>query len=229
MNLHIFLIRHGKTKGNLEHRYIGRTDEDLCEAGKEELIRLKAPDVERIYVSPMRRCVQTAQILYPGRELFRVEDFRECDFGTFEGKNYRDLRGDSKYQAWIDSGGNLEFPGGESPVDFRKRCVKGMKRAMEDCLKDGVKAAALIVHGGTIMSIMETYARPRGSYYDFQAGNGEGYELVITDDSAGDGRLCSGSFFGRSKMAISSGTADRPFDYLWRKNYQKLFSEDEKR
>ena len=26
----IVLIRHGATKGNLEKRYIGRTDEDLC-------------------------------------------------------------------------------------------------------------------------------------------------------------------------------------------------------
>ena len=29
----VYLIRHGKTKGNLEGRYIGTTDEPLCEEG----------------------------------------------------------------------------------------------------------------------------------------------------------------------------------------------------
>ena len=33
----ILLIRHGKTQGNLERRYIGRTDEPLCEAGRAAL------------------------------------------------------------------------------------------------------------------------------------------------------------------------------------------------
>ena len=113
----MFLIRHGKTKGNLEHRYIGRTDESLCEKGKEELLRRRAPEVQRVYASPMRRCIQTAEILYPAREFLKVEDFRECDFGRFEGKNYQELSKDPGYQAWIDSGGSLAFPGGESPAD----------------------------------------------------------------------------------------------------------------
>lgn len=33
----IVLIRHGATKGNLEKRYIGRTDEDLCGEGIKKL------------------------------------------------------------------------------------------------------------------------------------------------------------------------------------------------
>ena len=225
----MFLIRHGKTKGNLERRYIGRTDEVLCEEGKEELLRRRAPEVQRIYVSPKYRCIQTAEILYPGREFLKVEGFRECDFGRFEGKNYQELSEDSDYQAWIDSGGALAFPEGESPADFRRRCIHGFEDVLDACRKDGVRTAALIVHGGTIMSIMEAYARPRGSYYDFQVGNGEGYELVITDDSAGTGRPCSGSSAGGSEVAVSSGTADRASDRKGRKNYQKLPSEDERR
>lgn len=224
----MFLIRHGKTKGNLEHRYIGRTDESLCEKGKEELLRRRAPEVQRVYASPMRRCIQTAEILYPAREFLKVEDFRECDFGRFEGKNYQELSKDPGYQAWIDSGGSLAFPGGESPADFRRRCVHGFERVLDGCRKDGVQTVALIVHGGTIMSIMEAYARPRGTYYDYQVGNGEGYELVITDDSAGTGWLCAGSSAGRSEVALSSGASDRSCDHLWRKNYQRLPSEDEK-
>jgi alpha-ribazole phosphatase len=32
-----------------------------------------------------------------------------------------------------------------------------------------------VVHGGTIMSVMEKYAVPKGNYYDFQVKNGQGY------------------------------------------------------
>ena len=33
----IYFIRHGATAGNLEKRYIGRTDEELCTEGIERL------------------------------------------------------------------------------------------------------------------------------------------------------------------------------------------------
>ena len=36
---------------------------------------------------------------------------------------------------------------------------------------------AIVAHGGTIMAIMEKYARPKGGYFDFQVRNGEGYIL----------------------------------------------------
>lgn len=81
------------------------------------------------------------------------------------------------------------------------------------------------------MSIMERYAvkedgTPAGSYYDYQIKNGEGYELRISENNIYDDRdrggLCSGSDLRGSKMAVSSGEADRASDIGNRKNYQKL-------
>lgn len=167
------LIRHGQTAGNLEHRYIGcRTDEPLCVEGVEALKNKQYPPVARVFVSPMRRCIETAKILYPYIKQDIVEDFRECDFGDFEGRNYAELNGNVDYQRWIDSGGELPFPNGESRAGFAARCVSAFDALnyREDC--------ALIVHGGTIMAIMERYARPQGSYFDFQVRNGEGYVLM---------------------------------------------------
>ena len=37
----IILIRHGATAGNLERRYIGRTDEPLCEQGRLQALWLQ--------------------------------------------------------------------------------------------------------------------------------------------------------------------------------------------
>ena len=118
----LILIRHGKTAGNLLGRYIGsRTDEPLCDEGREELAGKQLPEVERLYVSPMKRCVETAEILWPGldrKKMQKVMDLRECDFGDFENKNYKELSGNGDYQAWIDSNGTLPFPNGESMDAF---------------------------------------------------------------------------------------------------------------
>ena len=37
IEIELTLIRHGQTKGNLEHRYIGTTDEALCGEGRATL------------------------------------------------------------------------------------------------------------------------------------------------------------------------------------------------
>ena len=67
----IHLIRHGMTQGNMEGRYIGRTDIPLCERGRSELRALKEqfeyPQVDMVVSSPLQRCTETAQILYPER------------------------------------------------------------------------------------------------------------------------------------------------------------------
>ena len=54
--MEIIFIRHGATAGNLERRYIGRTDEPLCPLGVEQIEKLKGlfePDY--LFVSPMLR------------------------------------------------------------------------------------------------------------------------------------------------------------------------------
>ena len=169
------LIRHGQTQGNLEGRYIGsRTDEPLCKQGIASLRARCYPPVARVFASPLRRCIQTAQLLYPGVPLEIIPGLRECDFGDFENKNYAELNGHAAYQAWIDSGGALAFPGGESRAQFSLRCAD----AFEALTRRGLPAdCALVVHGGTIMAIMERWAVPQGGYYDFQVKNGEGYLL----------------------------------------------------
>ncbi len=65
MEMHIFLIRHGLTAGNLKKRYIGRTDESLCEAGRSKLLKINRnyPIAQKIFVSPMKRCKETAKLI----------------------------------------------------------------------------------------------------------------------------------------------------------------------
>ena len=113
----ISLIRHGKTEANLEGRYLGRTDEDLTEAGKQEILdRVNAgyyPEADVVFTSAMKRCKTTAELIYPGRSLIALPEWNEIDFGLFEGRNYKELSENPDYQAWIDSGGVTAFPGGD--------------------------------------------------------------------------------------------------------------------
>lgn len=223
----IYLIRHSITEGNKKKRYIGRTDEPLCPEGtallKERLLRGIYPDADRIFVSPMRRCLETARILYPDRELTVIDELSECDFGSFENKNYEELKDTPEYQRWLESGGVMPFPGGESKEGFSKRSLAGFEKALKLCgCKAQFSSLAFIVHGGTIMSIMEKYAVPKGTYYDFQIGNGEGYELVLADDLAAFCGFCHGSDNGRSGVALSSGAYDRASDRMDGKNYKRL-------
>lgn len=173
----ILLIRHGKTAGNLEKRYIGRTDEPLCPEGIAALKPCSDLRCSVLVSSPMQRCIQTAEILFPDQKSHIYDDFRECDFGDFEGKNYAGLNGDPRYQAWIDSGGTLPFPGGESPAEFRARCCCCFLQTVREYAE--ADSIAFVVHGGTIMAILSQFALPHRAYYDWMTDNAHGWRCVF--------------------------------------------------
>jgi alpha-ribazole phosphatase len=167
----INFIRHGKTRGNIEKRYIGKTDEPLLEMAKDELKKVRYPECDCVYASPMLRCIQTAQLIYPNKNINVIDDFKEIDFGMFEGKNYAELSGNPLYQKWIDSYGKMDFPDGEGVEHFKTRNVSAFKKIIEnvDC-----NTISLVVHGGTIMAILE-YFEENHDYYKWQTANGCGY------------------------------------------------------
>lgn len=180
----LVMIRHGATKSNREHRYLGTTEEPLCEEGINELLQYQRqgcyPGLDRLFVSPMARCIQTAALLYPALFPICIDEWREIDFGAFEGKDYRELQGDARYQTWIDSGGALPFPQGESREVFRRRCVLGFEKMLRQITwQEGSRGQAtigMVMHGGTIMALLSRYCG--GDYFDYQAANGRGYRAV---------------------------------------------------
>lgn len=179
--LKLWLIRHGKTEGNKLARYIGTTDEPLCQEGIDFLGKMDYPKVQNIYISPLKRCVQTAEILFPGELVHIIDELAECDFGEFENKNYKELDGNPKYQEWIDSNGTLPFPGGESREAFKLRNLRGFDKAVAGCIRNHAAETALVVHGGTIMNIMEEYADIQKPFYERHVKNGGGYEVELDE------------------------------------------------
>lgn len=182
----IILIRHFPTNGNEKRKYIGRTDEPLSKRVLErELHRIHdRPKVQRIVTSPLKRCVQTAKLIWPEYlEEFHIDPLlRECDFGLFEGKSYEELKEVPEYVKWLESGGMIPFPGGESPEVFRNRCVEGFKYEIQLCIKEKVESVAFVVHGGTIMSVLERFSEEKKSFYNWQVDNGCGFVGQIDED-----------------------------------------------
>lgn len=189
--MRLIFIRHGKTKGNTQGRYVGRTDEPLLPESMEGLKKQAAvpgdskesfPQAELVFTSPMLRCRQTAEILYPGVLCLVQEGLEEMDFGDFEYKNYQELSGNQEYQAYIDSGGQIGFPGGEAPKAFKNRCCQAFLKAIQRAEEAGVHSAAFVVHGGTVMAVLEAFGEPQRSYFEWQIKNGAYIQGEYTDD-----------------------------------------------
>ncbi|MDE5864061.1 MAG: phosphoglycerate mutase family protein [Lachnospiraceae bacterium] len=181
----LYLIRHGATKGNIEKRYVGSTDETLTREAVERLVEWRhryseqLSQVQMVVVSPMKRCRQTADILFPGMRQYVVQDFQECDFGAFEYRNFRELDGNAAYQRFIDSCGECGFPGGENREVFQSRCVDGFEKLLSGHREAHI---ALVVHGGTIMALLDRYSFPHRDYYDWQTDNGTGFIIEADRD-----------------------------------------------
>ncbi len=175
----ISLIRHAKTQGNLERRYIGRTDEPLCDEGRAMLRRMiKAsayPAGGIVFSSPMKRCIETAKLIYPESGLHLIDGLQECDFGDFEGKTYVELCDNPAYQRFLDSGGNSTIPNGESTDCYKQRCLAAFVKVLRFMETADTEQAMVICHGGTIMSILESYHQEKKSFYDYQVENCGGY------------------------------------------------------
>lgn len=182
--MRVTVLRHGKTESNLQHRYLGRTDEELCPLGREELLRKKEAGIypaqpDCAVCSPMRRCIQTLQLLYPKLPFAVEQELRETDFGAFEGKTYEQLKDDAAYQQWLATNCEGPVPQGESRAQMSQRCCAAFARQVERAILEGKEQLLIVAHGGSVMAILERYAAPAQEFYQFHVENGDGYCLEV--------------------------------------------------
>ena len=165
------LIRHSQIPANVDRRYVGRTDQDLTEAGRELAAATEVPEADKVYVSPYKRCVQTASIMYPNQELIVVDGLKEMDFGIFENRTADEMFDFKPYRDWVDSMCLDPIPEGESMAEFDARVDQAFRQIVSEC-SDGDNVS-LVVHGGTIMSIMGLYNDEGLQYFDYNLHNCE--------------------------------------------------------
>lgn len=178
------ILRHGITDANENGIYIGKTDLPLSENGREALQEKyethEYPKVQRVYTSPLERAVQSAEILFPDRELVIVDDLREMDFGVFEGLSVDDLIELDSYKKWLKGGLDNPPPNGESLRNMMLRCYSALNLMILDMMKEGITHAGAVTHSGILMNMMSCFGLPKMKPMEFACDPGEGYEILVS-------------------------------------------------
>ena len=122
----LYLLRHGETAGQSSIRFYGSTDVALSDIGEEQMIRagniLGDVPFRTVITSQMKRSRESANIVLDGCEMNTVvvDDFREIDFGAWEGLTTGEIAEKSPelFKVWKRDGKLERFPGGDSREDF---------------------------------------------------------------------------------------------------------------
>lgn len=179
----IHLIRNALTDENLEGRYIGHTDVPMSEEGKLQLFQMKDelvfPPVEAVFTSPLKRCTETARILYPDNNPITIDGFIEYNFGEFENKTAEELEDHPVFPKWLAGEKGVEPPFGESNEAFGNRVCETFVKVAEGLMKTGTTSAAIVTHGGVIMAILAAFGIPELPMHQWMTPNGCGFTVKI--------------------------------------------------
>ena len=127
----------------------------------------------------MQRCKQTLGIIYPNISPIVIDEFRECDFGEFEGLTAEELSGSKDFAEWLASGGNAAPPGGESGVEFGRRVCQAFEKIVGALMETGIPSAVIMTHGGAISTLLAQYGLPEAGISDWAMDPGCGYSVRI--------------------------------------------------
>lgn len=153
----ILLVRHGETDGESSVRFHGSTDVDLSAEGREQVARagrqVRRQPIDRVVASPLRRSWRAAWIAGGGAPVRLESDFREVDFGRWEGLTKEEIQARDPIlcEDWQSGADGFGYPGGESREEFRARVGRGLERL----LAADVHSALLVLHKGVIRLIVE--------------------------------------------------------------------------
>jgi len=156
----IYLIRHGQTEWNKEHRVMGLTPVPLAEEGKvgvSALAReLKAKKIPVIYSSTVERALETARILAEewGAELREEPRLNEAAFEPWVGKTYHELRDLEDFKLYFEKPTCARFSNGEGMADIQRRALDAVAHIGET-VKTG--RAAAVSHSDVIKPILAHY------------------------------------------------------------------------
>lgn len=185
MTKRLTLLRHGMT--GFSGRYVGARDVPLSPEGYAQITRLRSifPDqeIEKIVASPMLRCRECCEILFPEHPVSYDDDLCEIGFGRWEGLTFQEIVKDDpeRVEEWADWSLNFSFPEGE--------CIGGF---VERVHRAGARIAALseenvmlIAHGGVIRALLCYFLKLEPSnYLLFQVQKGRFATLELYSEGA---------------------------------------------
>ena len=153
----LILVRHGETEGQSSIRYYGVTDVPLSDVGRAQVLaareQIPGETVQHVWASTLSRSWESARILAPGRPIHLESNFREIDFGRWEGLTKEEIavRDPELHRQWQAAPHEFPFPEGETRQAFRKRIARGLDRLVAT----DVESALIVAHKGVVRTLLE--------------------------------------------------------------------------
>lgn len=148
--MEIYLIRHTTPLIEKGTCY-GQADLEVTESFEEEAacIQSHLPSrIETVISSPLKRCRQLAQYLFPHHTIYYDDRLKEIHCGEWEMQPWDRI--DRRHlDRWMADLVNVPIPGGESYQQLYERAVAFFKDAVKR-----YRSLAIVAHGGVLRSLL---------------------------------------------------------------------------
>ena len=152
---HVFLVRHGQSRGNAEGRFGGHTDTPLSPRGRNQAKAaaeaLVKESLTAIYASDLARSLETALPLakLTNLQIKAASEFRERSVGVMEGLTFEEAAAQhpEQYAALLQRDFEHVLLGGESYRQTLDRAARKLDEAIEANRGGRI---AIFTHTGTI-------------------------------------------------------------------------------
>jgi len=158
----LILARHGETVWNIEKIYRGRTDVNLDEVGIKQARLLGKYlsnwEVEAIYSSPLRRAIDTANIIdrYQKIGVHIAEGLIDFDYGEWQSLPEQEAKRlyPTLHNEWHNNPHKVKMPGGERLEDVRRRTIEVVNDVLSKCQGSVVLVSHRVVNKVLICSLL---------------------------------------------------------------------------
>jgi broad specificity phosphatase PhoE len=184
----LFLVRHGESTWNFEHRIQGQSDPPLSEEGRRQAERLGRRLIGQtfagFYTSDLKRAFETAEAIAraAGGHPEPVQALREIYLGEWEGLRTEELavRFPEAWRRWIAEPNWDLVPGGEGAARFEARVVAAVGALFARHQHGDV---LVVTHGGVIQTALHSVlGRPSRGLFVFRIQNASITVIEKRDD-----------------------------------------------
>jgi probable phosphoglycerate mutase len=161
----IYLVRHGQTEWNVEHRLQGFQDSPLTELGMKQAQWLgeaiRNERIDRIYSSSSLRAHRTAEIIRGAREIeiMDCDDLREINMGIWEGETQAEVkeRDPEQFHYFWNDPEKFTVQGSETFHEVSKRAIN----KLNEIISDNQGNAVLLVTHSVVVKLLMAYFEGR--------------------------------------------------------------------
>ncbi len=146
----IYLIKHGNTIEDID-KFDENDGTILSKEDHNSLMSYRAPQVNIVYASPSKICVDTAKEMFNNDYTEVVDNLRSKILGN-------------------------SITRAEEVKEFRKRCIECFDIVMWDAILKNIEGIAFILNEDVIQTILDEYALPHLECYDNNIEYLTGYE-----------------------------------------------------